>query len=97
MSILNQLTRRSFAAKVVKIASGGGNDSVGLSTISEFWFGDKITVWDRHTLLTDRERTLLWMDPTAHFIKSLKDNFEKDLADEKRQTQSSIDNILLFD
>ena len=56
---------------------------MGLSTTSEFWFGDKISVWDRHTLLGTAEdskvNTQLWLNSTPAFDKILKDNFEKEL------------------
>ena len=73
---------RNFA----KINKKGGPtkvDGVGLSSVSEFWFGDKITVWDRVTCLTPEDRKdqmALWFNSTPAFDKLLRENFEKDLS-----------------
>ena len=80
--IFGKLQCRNFA-KVPKKGGPAKADGVGLSTTSEFWFGDKISVWDRHTLLGTAEdskvNTQLWLNSTPAFDKILKDNFEKEL------------------
>ena len=77
-------TMRRFGAKV-KGGKGGKKDELdGLTCISDFWYGDKITVWDRNIILSEKERSLPWMNPTDNFIKTLKLNFEKDLDDQTR-------------
>ncbi len=70
---------RNFA----KINKKGGPtkvDGVGLSSVSEFWFGDKISVWDRHAQPTAEDRMALWFTSTPSFDKTLKENFEKELS-----------------
>ena len=98
--VFGKLQCRNFA-KVTKKAGSAKSDGVGLSTVSEFWFGDKISVWDRHTLLGTAEdskvNSQLWLASTPAFDKILKDNFEKELANESRRSQPNIDNVLLFD
>ena len=96
---LAKLQTRNFA-KVNKKGGPTKVDGVGLSSVSEFWFGDKISVWDRVTLHTSEERKdhmALWFNSTPAFEKLLKENFEKELSVQSKQNQASIDNILLFD
>ena len=60
---------RHFGAKAKK--GGKKDDMGGLTCISDFWYGDKITVWDRHIILSEKERALPWMNPTDGFKKTL--------------------------
>ena len=66
---------RQFA-KINKKGGPSKVDGVGLSTISEFWFGDKISVWDRVTCLTPEDHQDVmqrWFTSTPAFDKILKE------------------------
>ena len=93
MAFVSTMTR-SFA----KAAKKGKGDQIGLVTVSDFWFQDLITVWDRHTILTDREfgTRVAWESNLPAREKQLRENFEKELDNEDLYFVNTLDNIILF-
>ncbi len=72
---IGKLQVRNFA-KINKKGGPTKADGVGLSTVSEFWFGDKVGVWDRVTCLTPedhKDEMARWFTSTPAFDKLLKE------------------------
>ncbi len=50
--------------------------------MSDYWFSDLISVWDRHTLLEARDRVLSWEERSMAWKKLIQEQFEKELDNE---------------
>lgn len=74
------IAMRSFG----KAAKGkkGAKKSTELGMFADYWFGDTIGVWDRHSLPPNDERLAIWFNatqPNPLWVKQVKDYYEKDL------------------